>query len=635
MSSSRSKLICLGLLVILVFGSFYPCLDAEFLNWDDEENVVFCPQIRHPGLQLIPWAFTNFTVGDFKPLVWPSYALEYAVWGLNPRGYHLDNLLLHALNSCLVFLIIMELLKRFHCAPSVPAAFLATLFFSLHPLRVESVAWISERKGLLCALFYLLTVLLYLKYLHRGKGLIYVYLSALAALLSKPLAVTLPLVLLLLDLSLHREGRWRKLIGEKVTLFILAAAAAAFAFYGQISNGALIPLSQAGIPSRAALSLRNIIFYLGKTFFPYRLSATYPALREGGADLFLIPLVIVIAGGVYLWRRERRLFLIGGGWFLLTILPVIGIFRTGLVVAADRFTYLPAVGISILLSGIISRSSYPIRRRLFFPALSVITVGLIILTHRQCGFWHDSEGLWRQCAREYPDSAVARSHYGQLLYSRGGQDAEAIRQLRAAWALIASTDFARGGIGFAVRSNLARALARTEQLKEAEEIFREILKEQDNWVIHHSLAGVYSKEGRKEEALAEYEAVLKERPGFVPALCDYGLLLAQTRSTGKAIEIYRRALRLDPKSPRGRYNLSLAYLDQGRKEEGISRLQELAEEYPKNQRILRALLVVYQTSGEEEQAARIKGRLNGLSDTYIPYSRREKPGFYAPIELKR
>jgi len=266
--------------------------------------------------------------------------------------------------------------------------------------------------------------------------------------------------------------------------------------------------------------------------------------------------------------------------------------------------------------------------------LGLLVAGLIILTHRQCNFWHDSEGLWRQCAREYPDSAVARSHYGQLLYSRGGHDAEAIRQLQAAWALIASTDFARGGIGFAVRSNLARALARTGELRGAEEIFREILREQDNWVIHHSLAGVYSKEGRKKEALSEYEAVLKERPGFVPALCDYGLLLAQTGSTEMAIEIYYRALRLSSQSPRARYNLSLALLDQGRKKGGTTLLKELAEEYPENQRILRALLVAYQTSGEEKEAARIKGRLNGLSDTYIPYSRRERPGFYSPIDLK-
>jgi len=635
MSSSRSQLIYLGFLLILVFWTFYPCLNSEFLNWDDEENVVFCLRIRHPGPGLIPWSFTNFTVGDFKPLVWPTYALEYAVWGLNPRGFHLGNLLLHALNSCLVFLLILKLGERSPRSPAASAAFLAALFFARHPLRVESVAWISERKGLLCAFFYLLATLLYLRYSRRGRGLTWVYLSSLAALLSKPLAVTIPLVFLLLDLSLPREKSWRKLIAEKVPLFLLAAAAAAFAFYGQISNGALIPLGQSGIPSRAALALRNIFFYLGKFIFPARLSATYPALRPGGASpgLPLLPLAILIAGVIWLWRRDRRLLLLGGGWFLLTLFPVIGIFRTGLVVAADRFTYLPAAGISVVLSGLISYPSSPRLRRISSLCLGVVLAGLMILSRRQVRFWHDSEGLWRQCAREYPDSAVARSHYGQLLYSRG-EDGEAVRQLRAAWKLIAGTPYADGGIGFAVRSNLARALSRRGELRPAEAIFREILRKQDSWVIHHSLAGVYSKEGRKKEAIAEYEAVLKERPGFVPALCDYGLILAQTGSTRKAMDTYRRALRLDPGSPRARYNLSLAFLDQGRKKEGLSLLRELAAEYPENQRILQALQLDYQAAGEEQPAARIADRLKGRSETYIPYSRRERRGIYSPVDLK-
>ena len=641
----------LVLIILITPAAFSPGLGGDFLNWDDEENVVFKEEIR----RFIPedpfWYFTDFTVGDFKPLAWFTYSVDHLFWGLNPFGYHFANLLFHALSAAVIFLLLIKLSSIFSKGEPgrgrfVLPAFFAALFFSLHPLRAESVAWISERKDVLCCFFYLAAVLAYLRYLGGRKSGWYILalLFALGALLSKAMAVTLPLILILIDLSLKRYRARPVLLSakqwlDKIPFFILALASGSAALGGQLANRALLSLQRIGAGGRAVIFLKSLIFYLEKIVFPLRPAAAYPpgAVLETGITITAVALVIFLlvplAAAGLLWRRRKPAFLIGLAWFVITVLPVSGILPTGLVLVSDRFTYLPSAGIAgLFFLGLAAAGKKWGSRAVLFPGLAAALI-LFFLCFRQVDSWTDSERLWKETVEKYPDSPVARAHLGQLLYQRGA-DEEAVEHLRAAVALVEENPLLRGDILFAARSNLGRALGRLGNLEEAKAVFEDILNKRDSWVIRHSLGGIYAKLGRKEEALAEYRAVIRERPGFAPALCEYGLLLAQSGETSGAIEVYRRLLQIEPRSPRGRYNLSLAFMDRGQWEKAIGLLQELSAEYPDNSRLAAALEIALRAAGRTEEADLLCASMEGKSSpssAELPYAVGSRAGILYPL----
>ncbi|MDP8235867.1 MAG: tetratricopeptide repeat protein [Candidatus Erginobacter occultus] len=643
---SANKIIgYLVLIILFTFITFSPVLDADFANWDDDENVVYREEIRGFSRKTIPWIFTNFTVGDFKPVTWLSYILDHAFWGLNPFGYHLGNLILHAGSSCLLFLLFIRLgnlSDNERSAAFLLASFYAVLFFALHPLRVESVAWVSERKGVLCVFFYLAAVLAYSRYAERGKALWYILTLILSgiALLSKPLAVPLPLILLLLDVyPLGRTGMgWGRLIREKIPFFIASAAVAAMAFIGQAQGEALISLQTLGIADRLLRTCRNIAFYLCKTIVPLRLAPVYPDTEPALDPTIVIILIFgallcLTAIGISFWRKGRKWPLTWWVWFLINIFPASGFFRTGLTGTADRFVYLASVGISgLVLCGLLGLFRTG-RRTITAICAGVILVAFASLSYRQARLWNNSERLWSAAVGKYPDATVARAHYGQLLFERGA-DEEAVTQLRRALLLLQAKPLLAGDIQFSVRTNLAQSLSRLGQLEEAAAILEEILKSQDTWLAHHCLGGIYRRLQRPEQAALEYEEVLRQRPDWVPALCDYGLIIAQSGKPREAMELYLRALGYMPGSPRARYNLALAFLDLGESDRAVSILRELADEFPDNSLVFRALTVAYSVSGKNEEATRMiqaregKGSQSALE---LPYSTGGKPGVLYPL----
>jgi len=417
MPSHKSIISLLFLVILLTLVTFSPALKADFLNWDDEENVVYCGSIRSFGLQNTLWMFTNFTVGDFKPLVWLSYTLDYAIWDLNPFGYHLVNILLHGANTGLLFVLILHLWNLTGTAIEsrvlVPprtsvgvglAAFLATLFFAIHPLRVESVAWISARKDVLCAFFFLSTLLAYLKYA-AGKKVRWFILSlllSLLALLSKPIAVSLPVILLLLDVyPLNRvKYGWGRILLEKGPFLLLALTTASLALYGQWQHAALVPLEESGLVDRCLLAFKSLFFYLQKTVLPFRLAGAYPvpdkeSLWAWDSLLTLPAAVSITLLGIVLWSRGKKWLLFCWLWFLITLFPVSGFFRTGLVVAADRFTYIPAIGISMaIFVGINGLFKHRWKNAILsLVTLLILSVGF--LCYRQTAIWDNSERLWK------------------------------------------------------------------------------------------------------------------------------------------------------------------------------------------------------------------------------------------------
>ena len=647
MTIGKSIISAVCLLVILNFIAFFPTLTAEFLNWDDEENVVFHKDIREFGSDHFIWVFHDFTVGDFKPLAWVSYSFDYAFWQLNPFGYHLGNLLIHTATGVLVLMLFYSLGMRFYPEGRhllIVSAFLAALFFSLHPLRVESVGWISERKDVLCGFFYLASIVAYLRYrVNRGTGWYLLTLSfALLAMLSKPMAVTIPLIMVLIDLLTPGDGTPEPVSGrpriiEKIPFFLLATLIGLIALYGQTRHQAMVPLHLVGPGERAMLFCNTLTFYLTKTIIPVRISAAYPA-----AVIFFrtvwdgMPSVILIVSLTIIFIRIRRRYrtpLFFWLWYVIVILPVGGIFPTGMASAADRFTYLPSIGIAgLFFLGLILLKRIGLCRIASIFALGGVTC-LLVLSFRQSLRWKDSESLWRDAVNKYPTTPMARAHLGQLLYQKG-EDEAAIIHLRASLDVMEMDPMARGDIILAVKSNLARALGRSGSPSEGAELLEELLELRDDWITHHSLAGIYGRLGRKEEAIVEYDRVIAVRPAFVPALCEQGLLLAQSGMADQAIAVYMRALSVLPDSPRTRYNLSLALLDLGEPDRAVGLLEQLAVEYPDRVRVAEALVIAYQVAGRNADGARFQKVLElkpPNNPGQLPYSKGERPDVLIPI----
>src|SRR5438128_12526347 len=359
------------LIALVTFVPFLPTLDNQFVNWDDDKNLLKNPHYRGLGWSQLRWMWTAFHLGHYIPLTWMTFGLDYLLWGMNPLGYHLTNLLLHAANAVVFFFVARRTLSLALPSPSerghalAVSAGVAALVFAIHPLRVESVAWVTERRDVLSGLFYLLTILMYLRACERGaRGRGWYWLSVavfVGALLSKSMVVNLPVVLVILDVyPLRRLGGsigWRseparRVYVEKIPFVLLAAAASAIAVMAQSSVHAVASLAQLSVPGRVAISAYGLSFYLWKMVVPVNLSPVYelrPPVNPW-ATPFLLSYGVVLALTAIALALRRRVPGLPAAWvaYIVVLLPVLGIFQSGPQIAADRYTYLAGLGWAIL-----------------------------------------------------------------------------------------------------------------------------------------------------------------------------------------------------------------------------------------------------------------------------------------------
>ncbi len=403
------------LIALVTFAAFLPALHNQFVNWDDDKNFLENPHYRGLGWTQLSWMWTTH-MGHYIPLTWMTLGLDYRLWGMNPFGYHLTSLLLHVANAVVFFFVVRRLLTRALPSPSerghtlaVSAAF-AALVFAIHPLRVESVAWATERRDVLSGLFYLSAVLAYLRACDREERSRGWYWGAVAlfagALLSKSMAVNLPVVLMILDVYPLRRlggsiGWWskpaRRIYVEKIPFVLLAAVASAIAVMAQFSIHAALPLAQLSVPGRLAVSAYGLSFYLGKMIVPVNLSPLYelPRTVSPWATPFILSFGLTVAITAIALTLRRRVLGLPAAWlaYLVVLLPVLGIFQSGPQIAADRYTYLAGLGWAILAgAGLLSSWS-----RLPFLLIGLVVsipVGLGTLTWNQVHVWHDSKTLW-------------------------------------------------------------------------------------------------------------------------------------------------------------------------------------------------------------------------------------------------
>ncbi len=570
------------LVALFTLAAFLPALQNQFVNWDDKDNFLDNPHYRGLGWTHLRWMWTTH-LGHYIPLTWMTLGLDYLLWGMNPVGYHLTNLLLHAANAVVFFFVVRRLLARALPSPSehgyalAVSSGVAALVFAIHPLRVESVAWVTERRDVLSGLFYLVAILLYLRACERGaRGRGWYWLSVAVfgcALLSKSMVVNLPVVLLILDVYPLRRlggavGWWsepaRRVYVEKIPFVLLAAAASAVALMAQLSHNTMVSVVQLSALGRLALSVYGLSFYLWKTVAPVNLSPLYelPPTVNPWAPPFLLSygLVVAITALVLALRRPLPGLLAAWVAYVVVLLPVLGIFQSGPQIAADRYTYLASLGWAILVSaGVLSHWR---RRPFLFTGLAAcVLFGLGILTWNQVQVWRDSEKLWTHALATYPKSSIAENNLGNV---RADQSklAEAIEHYRQA--LDINPEHA------SAHYNLGNVLAQQGKLAEASEHHRQALRLKPDYAdAHNNLGNVLAQQGMLAEASEQYQRALQIRPDDADAHNNLGNALAQQGKLSEAVDHYRQALKIKPDFAKAASNLGSALAQQGKLSEAV------------------------------------------------------------------
>lgn len=437
------------LLLVVTLLLYLPVLHHDFLSlWGDDAYVTDNPHVR-TGLSAsnLRWAFTSFEQSNWHPVTWLSHMFDCQLFGLNAEAHHAINLLLHAANVLLLFWVLRKATR------AVWRSFFVALIFAVHPLNVETVAWIAQRKGLLSAFFSLLTVAAYGWYVRRGGWQRYVLLTCAfaLALMAKPMAVSLPPLLLLFDYwplrrfeELPASRRWKKLTIEKLPLLILSAASSGLTELAQSAGGSRMGLSLPPLWTRIENAAISYVAYMGKIFWPARLATYYPLRSSPPVGEAIASAVILIAiSAIALRLRRNRYLPVGWFLFLISLIPVIGIVHAGFQGMADRYTYIPAIGLMIAVSWCLANAveALPLARTALACLAVSVAIALTVSTSRYLRDWQNSVTLFRHARAAWgqPDSWLEQL-YGNALFSAGRSD-EALEHYRESCAIQPHTEY--------------------------------------------------------------------------------------------------------------------------------------------------------------------------------------------------
>jgi tetratricopeptide (TPR) repeat protein len=504
-----SKLFIASLLIVATAAVYQPVLHCEFVNLDDGEYVEHNEHVLS-GLSAgnLWWALTTTTAGNWHPLTWISLQLDASLWGHNPSGYHFTNLLFHTANTVLLFLVLQHMTGATWLSAAVAA------LFGLHPLHVETVAWVTERKDVVSTFFWILTMAVYAGYVARPRLGRYLLMMATFAvgLAAKPMLVTLPFALLLLDYwPLDRLSRRRLL--EKVPLLILSIASAVTTVYAQERGGAIQSTQDYPLLARFGNTAAAYLTYLGRFIWPANLSVLYPYDRNVNVVWPLVAWSALLAITLFvIWRRNERHLFVGWFWYLGTLVPVIGLVQVGVQAMADRYTYIPSIGLFIAVVWAFAEWA----RILAFPRWfsAGLTIAILaacgVAANAQASHWMTSGTLWEQALRADPNNSVAHKSLGSF-HLRRGDDNEAMQQFRLA---------------LECNPNDAEA--------------------------HFDLGAVLAKNKRVKEAINEYEQAVRIKPDVAEWHSNLGGLLLHEGKKSQAVEHLRRAVELRPDLERTR-----------------------------------------------------------------------------------
>ncbi len=657
--------ICL-LLAVITFAVYWPVLNYGFVNYDDADYFSANSHVQ-AGLtwEGVAWAFRATADSSWYPLTWLSFMLDVNLFRIGPAGPHFMNLLFHTANTVLLFLLLRRLTgTRWRSA-------LVAGLFALHPLHVESVAWISERKDVLSTFFGLLTLWAYSRYAafevsrvkcqagpKRWYGLALLFFAL--GLLSKPMVVTLPFVMLLLDywplgrvssfkcqvssgvaddmatsfapFSFLRSPGLRRLVWEKVPFFALGAISCAVTFFVHKETGAIVALAALSFAARIANAFVSYARYLGKTFWPAGLALPYPHPGQWPMILVVCATALVMGlciAAVWLGRR-RPYFFVGWYWFLGTLIPVIGVIQWGSQAMADRFTYVPLIGIFIILAW----GAGEVLGR--WQRLKVVMVSAAMLVLAVCGvrtrdqlhYWQNSETLFRHAIAVTKNNYVAYDCLAMALETSGRTE-EATDNYRRALQINPTFDEAhfklavvlagrrkfdeaiaqyREALRINPRStdahlNLGSAFLWLGRLSEAQDEFTKALKINPQLAMgYYNLANVFDLEGRPDEAVRNYQEALRLKPDYAEARNNLACLLVTAGRLDEAEAQFREALRAKPDYPEAHASLGSVLVEQGRFEEAVGHYRQALQFNPKNAQIRVGLGSALARLGRREEA---------------------------------
>jgi Flp pilus assembly protein TadD len=576
-----------ALLALVTIAAYAPVRHNGFVDLDDPGYITDNPHVA-AGITPdgVAWAFTTGHAANWHPLTWLSHMLDVELFGMNAGAHHLVSLAIHVANTILLFWLLARLTSRI-----APAAAVAALF-GVHPVHVESVAWAAERKDVLSTLFWLLTMWAYAAWVKRpgtGRHALVIALYA-CGLMAKPMLVSLPLVLLLLHIWPLGSGDpravpWRRVLARLAPLFALAAASSVVTLVVQRAGGAVSTLDVVPVATRFANALVATAAYLGKLVWPVDLAVFYPYPRAISPAAVAVAAALVAGLSVVAVRTARRrpYVLVGWLWYLLTLVPVVGLVQVGTQAMADRYTYVPLIGVLIALFWLVAESGP--RARLALPAATaVVTLALVGATRAQVRHWESSLTLWQHTVEVTSDNYRARNSLAAAL-GNAGRPADALVHLTEALRLAPDASEA-----FHIHHNTGRALADLGRFAEAITHYRDALRLKPDYPeAHNNLGMALAREGQVDEAIAEYRLALEDRPGFPPATANLAAALDQRgfahAASGRipeALADFRDAVQTDPRLEPAHYHLGLVLAGTGRFDEAETHLNTALALNPSN-----------------------------------------------------
>jgi tetratricopeptide (TPR) repeat protein len=577
-------IICL-FLIVTTLAVYWQTLDNDFVNYDDDEYVTENTHVNK-GVTFdgLTWAITSSYASNWHPLTWVSHMIDCQLYGLNPRGHHLTSLLFHVANTLLLLLILVRMTGTLW-----QSSFVAALF-ALHPLHVESVAWVAERKDVLSTFFMMLAVWAYILYVKKGKVMRYllVVLFFVLGLMSKPMLITLPFILLMLDFwPLGRLGLIRdtrnvvtgqltdersnifRLLWEKVPFFTLAVGSSVVTFI--VQEGAMKTLKTYSLQTRIINAFVAYTEYIVDMIWPVELVLLYPhpgnslPLWKGvvaGLALVLITILVI--------RKARKIpyLAVGWLWYVVTLIPVIGIVQVGSQAMADRYTYVTMIGLFIIIAwGANDLLSKWLHRKICLGTLAAIILPvLIVLTWKQVQYWENSITLYKHTLKHTSNNYVIHNNQGIALREQGRTE-EAIKHYLQA--LRSNPDYARAYY------NLSNAYAEQGKYKKVIEACKQAIRINPDYAdAHYNLGVAYGESGKYEEAIEAFKQVIRIDPDHLQAHYNLGGVYARLGKYREAIEAFQQVIRIDPDYALVRNNLGIAYGALGKYKEAAEAFQQ-------------------------------------------------------------
>jgi len=527
----------------IIFIGFFPCLKNGFVNWDDDTYVTQNPSLRSLSSANLKNIFSSFFSGHYQPITILSFLYDYRFFKLNPFGYHLTNLILHLLNCLLVFWLIFLLTGR------TTVSWVTAFLFGLHPLQVESVAWISERKNVLYALFFLGAAIYYLYYLQRERKLKYYFLSLslfILSLLSKSMAVTLPLVLFLMDYLLFRKSD-KIMLMEKIPYFTLSLIFGVIAVFGAHSGGAIRQEGSYSLVNMLLLASYGIVFYMNKILLPLELSCLYPYYRFEYSPVYFYTLIgaIIFLVGIVISGRYTRKAIFGCGLFLVTILPSLQFIPNGAIIVADRYSYIPSVGIFFIAANLLfwvyHKKLKQFRTKSLFLFFIICTLAtLSLLTWNRCKIWENSFTLWDNAVNRYHNSYIPIAYFNRALAYTAKQENNK-----------ATIDFNKALMLYYNKLRINQNHG---------EVYKKLLTPDNNYSQVYNFLGVkFAEINRIQEAVILFDLAIKINPLNGQAYFNLCSAYGNLGRFKEAIIAGRKSIELLPNSADAYYSLSLAY----------------------------------------------------------------------------